>query len=470
MPRFGVTLIGSWPAFRRASLLLLLVVTVNVGFVGFSVLAREVDEELFRGKIRNAFQAGELLSTEARRFDRAVGWDLFSDCVVLHMLFRRSSSVLLDVVAPPLFLEVGQEPNWPQCRLLLRDVKGEITRTCRYAELEEMPECQMAAFPYARYWHGNRSLAAVLLSVLDLRELRMLYKAASYLGLVVLGIVVLLQVPRLWAVLLPVPAVGMASLGVAYYGQSLVHAVPYLVLIFGLIGLTVFRVCLSVGERLLYVSAALGCLCTYFEFWNGAIPVGAALLPFWVYFVYDGLEARAGSLGERKLLALWCLLVFLAAVALTVAIKLALAGLLLGSEPIVRFMDRFLLRVDGEGYTVATTVGALVSYRAILGNGSPIVGAVVALSGVLAWCGGLAVVLAELRSRPLREVALRHRNYLVAGAAASVVIGWLMFFRNHTSVHAYFMVRTLFVPIALGYSGLALAVRDSSLRKKLDAP
>lgn len=40
-------------------------------------------------------------------------------------------------------------------------------------------------------------------------------------------------------------------------------------------------------------------------------------------------------------------------------------------------------------------------------------------------------------------------------AAAAAVIVWFALFRNHTKIHAWFMVRFLYIPLALGWSSLA---------------
>ena len=90
---------------NRVARVILLIMGSNVGFLGGFLLSLLIDPEAIRPKLEQAFQAGQLVATEARQFDRNTGWDLFSDCVVLHMLIRTSSSPVLDAVAPPLFLQ-----------------------------------------------------------------------------------------------------------------------------------------------------------------------------------------------------------------------------------------------------------------------------------------------------------------------------------------------------------------------------
>jgi hypothetical protein len=72
------------------------------------------------------------------------------------------------------------------------------------------------------------------------------------------------------------------------------------------------------------------------------------------------------------------------------------------------------------------------------------------LMSIIGWLSSAAIVVAIAVRR--RSLSILNRDYVVIFLAASILAAWLAFFRNHSAIHAYFMVRTLFVPLALGFA------------------
>ena len=114
-------------------------------------------------------------------------------------------------------------------------------------------------------------------------------------------------------------------------------------------------------------------------------------------------------------------------------------------------------RIAGEGMTLYDVLDAMVKYHPILGGGSSSSATVMILTSMLGWSSGAAIVLVMAVQRRALSDSLC-RDYVVVFLAASIVIAWLAFFRNHSSIHAFFMVRTLFVPLALGFAALPLSL------------
>jgi hypothetical protein len=247
------------------------------------------------------------------------------------------------------------------------------------------------------------------------------------------------------------------------------HAPAFLAILSGLVVLTWCRTRFRDESALVAFAAALGAFCAFFEFWVGAIPVGAALIFHWVHFLWSRSDDPRGAAWLRLPLA--CTLAFLGAAALSIVLKLGFASLLFGVSVMEDFALQLGTRIAGEGMTLRDVLAALATHHPVLGRGSPGVAKAMLAASVLGWSIGATILLARAVRRRWSPDPLA-RDYVAAALAASIVIAWLAFFRNHSSIHAFFMVRTLFVPLALGFAApcvvLRGALRTSEAQSNLD--
>jgi hypothetical protein len=87
--------------------------------------------------------------------------------------------------------------------------------------------------------------------------------------------------------------------------------------------------------------------------------------------------------------------------------------------------------------------------------------AVISLSAA-SWM--LALVLATYK-----RVPKVWRDFTILTIAALPVFGWYAIFKNHTFVHAWFMVRLLAAPIGLGFMAPLLTLRENMARRMVSA-
>ncbi len=437
---------------------LLVVLGLNLAFLLGQLGAVQLPAEALRSRVRAAFERGGLGLQDRLPLDRKLGWDQWSDCVLLHMVVFRDGSAFADALGPPIFQQLGVRAHWPQCGPLRLAVDGRMPRICPFHGSANSPGCEILRYDYTRYWHGPRVLASALLLLLDVAQIRVLYGVASHLLLVLLGAVILLRARDVWLALLPVPIVGLVASGMAFFGQSLMHAPAFLVVLGGLVLLTWCRGRLRDGPALVASAAALGAFCAFFEFWVGAIPVGAALIFHWVHFLWSRSGDPRGAAWLRLPVA--CTLAFLGGAALSIGLKLGFASLVFGVSVMEDFARQLGARIAGEGMTLRDVLAALATHHPVLGRGSPGVAKTMLAASALGWSiGGALLLLRAVRRRSSSD--LPARDYVAAALAASIVIAWLAFFRNHSSIHAFFMVRTLFVPLALGFAAPCLVLHGA---------
>ena len=419
-------------------------------FFALSALSLQTDDVAETARVRDAFDSQIVRADGAWLGGNVViGAHQWNDCLVLNQAVNRQAPTTQLIVSPR--------------------YTGPLLPTldpCPYANAfaHGRPISAQPAF-YHRYLHGHTVLARLLLAKLSVNSIRWLYSGliTTVLMLGIAQVIVTLaegkrlQESVVWLISLFAFA---RFFGLEMIGQSLAHGPSDLVLI----GFVLFLTrCSATGglspRKVPMVAAIFGALTIIFEFLTGGIPLGLALLVGGLPFALPPLRASNGETVGR--IVAEAVLAFSVSIAVIVAIKAILVGVLFGPEelgPIIRQLSyRIGLPAPAIGGEQDNGIAALIAN--VLGNlgglaaGQGIMAALLLLISLCAggWATRRLVSLGDDVIRP-RAVALASSNL--------AIIGWLVLFMHHTAQHARFMDRILVWTIASGLSLFALAVMN----------
>ncbi len=184
-----------------------------------------------------------------------------------------------------------------------------------------------------------------------------------------------------------------------------------------------------------------------FDFLHGTIP-----MMFAICVGTTGLRAFA----ERKRLTLFDLVrigsAFVLGLAGAVAAKLLGIFIMLGWAELLGFFHQLSYRISGDEFTFLNAARSLKQSAYVIGFGSETVAIVAVIVGVLAAAGAMLIVLLG------RMASYRRMALLTALMSIASIFAWYALFRNHTTIHAIFMVRMLTWPIGMGFACLLLAI------------
>ena len=438
-----------------------LVALANLVFLLFGLWLADQPRERLRQRIRTAFADGDLIENDWPWLDRRRGFDQYNDCSILQMITNDDDHALAAAVGPLIYNKNRGETD--KCETLRRIVT-EGPRTAPWL-----------SFRYTRYWHGQDPVTAVLLRVLDLGRARALLEAVLYASLLLLPLAAGTHRRELLAVAGAIAVTGTLFWAVSYFGQSFTHAPGDIFVVLGIAGLLFWRRRLAVPATLVPYSALYGAGAVYLEFLTGQLPTAAGLLLGSAYLIGRLRPAPDDRPRAAWRLALAALGGFVVGALLTVAIKQALALAVVGPDALrsfAEYLERYVnpspsasLRHFGETWSspgdpllVSTlkAIYALLGEGYILAYGSHAGALALYAASVLAW--GAAVWLALRRRTP------EARNDLLALAAASGIwLVWACAFQTHTTIHKWWMVRMLLVPLSFGWGAVAwLILRAAS--------
>lgn len=385
-------------------------------------------------EIRKAFLAGDLPPTTTQALDRQRGALLYNDCLILGMALNRDPGLAQRMVSPALFESPTDEAiNKDTCAILHDVVIGRNADAYR-------------GLPYHRYIAGFVPIAAALVpsqGVGGFKRALLIINYAALLGLIGAGLVAAKRevhkgVPApffLWAF----PLILLVFGGVEFYAQNLSIGLADLGL-YALIAILFYaRLETWPAAGVAIVASSLGAYIGTFEFFTGQIPVLLAL-PVAL------LAMRAqDDAALRRALTTGLLFTACAAFALAClfAQKIILAVLVGGAEVISKFSQQLVVRM-GDG---AFGVGKMFLYMAgradHIGQGSLILGLANAAVATLAGLGGLIYFG--------RRGGFAFRRALTITGSMAIIILWHIVFRNHSTIHSEFMVRSTSFIFASGW-------------------
>ncbi len=422
---------GEWKS------IVLAVVATNAIFLALALLAASIPRQTVKTRILQAFESGSLPLETDRDFKT---WMFGNECLILQMLLNPDDDRLRKAIGPRVYYRADDQR---QCHLVLA--------LARYGSTAEAPDF----FRYTRYWHGHNAAAAALLSLMDISTMRIVLTAIAYGSLVVLAVAGWFAIGRLRILAITTAVTGMAFWALQDFSHSLGNGPADSVLILGFAFL-LFRFG-RVGSQRGYLSccATFGAIVTYMEFFTGQLPIAAALLlPFGFFLTRD-------TIPQEWRLALAGVSAFVLGAAATVAIKQLLAYLVFGAPVLASFAANLhaytqnleTIGIQGSDSHLKSAIyalgGMVWKWGKVLTYGSDLASRLLFLTTALAWLG--AAFLAW-RSRSAAQTGA----FLPCAAGASIIAAWIGVFPAHSFGHGWFMVRMMLAPIALGWTALII--------------
>lgn len=400
------------------------------------IVAAPINPDRVAGRIRTAFETGELGLADYLPFDSRRGWHQYNDCMVLQMLSNKDTSRMHSALAPVVY-GTDEEMNG-SCAVLHALVMEEVDRETLHISR------------YARYWHGYKVLAAFALRVMDVKDFRCVLTLSVWLAIVVLGIVSIRSRPNARLAGMTISLSAATVWAVPYFSPSLTHGPGDAVLLLSLAGIAAWpRLTSSLGALLPY-AAGFGAIVVFFEMLTGQLPLAAA----WMVAMTLAAGRDTGELQGKRPLAvtLGGVAAFGFGAVVTVVAKqllaLPLAEAMVGEQFLSHLHFYMGVPASVEGWPgILVPFGRLVRKSYVLTFGNKFAGYVLIAVSVLTW---MAVAIRGWRQRR-GQYGL---DVTILIAAALIPMVWVFLLPRHTYIHAAFMVRMLVAPISLGLIAL----------------
>lgn len=301
-------------------------------------------------------------------------------------------------------------------------------------------------YSYLQYPFGQRHLLGLLLSVMEIWEIRQIYAMLSALT------VALLMFAGRERPLIAVPIGVSLLIGCSYHllADNIGIAPAYIVGIGGLGLIVALRERLATPERRIAAFAMLAALLTFVEGFTGAVPVTLALAMVMNHVYLVRATAWRGALIEAATV-IGC---FVGGFLATAAVRLALIAALF-DVPWKKFFSVLFVRFSYEGagapFSFLDVLARMWQFRHQLVPGGDVPSTAFLALGLASW---LVVSVVALRRRRLGPDI----GILALGAAGA--LSWFPLTPNHTLIHAFQMDRILAVPVALGVAAMLLVLRE----------
>lgn len=404
------------------------------------------DAASLESAVRTAFETGALPMHHTIGLDRGIGAFTYNDCLILTMALERRLPIEEIAVSPARLKPIdGWHRNDGACERL-------------FDAFMASNQGYYSPAPYHRYISAPVGLAAWLVPHLGVKGYRSVLKFANYLlcaallsmcvfrlvrfrhgdrrarrkmiaGTIVFGVVLVFSGMEYFAQNL---SIGLADLSVVTLYGFLIFSNPGLMRRTEMIGL----------------AALFFALITAFEYWTGhilmAIAGGIGLIGLDVDSPQDRLRVRARTTDF--------VVTALVTVLMIVSLKLGLASLVFSENLYSGFLRQLSARAGGTEYGVGNLVLHLGGRLAYVGQGSLALGLAQATAALAAGVWGLRVIL---NRTPQGSVQRSIACSLSISVAA--ILTWHLIFRNQSTIHAHFMIRTFSWASAAGWIMLAVA-------------
>jgi hypothetical protein len=439
-----------------------LVMLVNGAFLMLGMWVAILPRDLLVQRVREAFVSRDLIENDWPWLESRHGFDQYNDCSILQMITNHDNDRLASAVGPLIYNKNRGETD--KCATL-------------HTIINEGPTgAPYLVFRYTRYWHGYDPVTAALLLALDVGDARLALKIALYGALVLLAMAAGTRHWGLFAVAASIAITGTLFWAVPYFGPNFSHAPGDILVIMGIACLLFWRERLSRLATLVPFCALYGAGVVYLEFLTGQLPTAAGLLFPTAYLIArarpqpDDQPARAWRFAVAALLA------FGLGVVLTVVIKQMLAVVIVGPEALGSFLEYLKRYVNPSpsaslkhfGETWSSPHGSILwsslkSIYVVLGQGyvltygSRSAAVLLYAASALAWLSA-----AYVRFR--RGARWASSDLLALAAGSGIVVAWTLLFQTHTTLHKFWMVRMMLVPLSMGWGALAWQLIANPIR------
>lgn len=421
--------------------LLISLLALNAGLYFIKFLAHQVPPERIQARVLRAYASGDLKNADWPLLDSALGSDQFSDCAFLASLMTRSPSALQDITGNPFPKSVfAQDRKITLGQMLNRFANGDVPIR---SDVMFLP----------RYWEMQDALAALLLYAFDLPYVRLILKAATYLAIAFLGFSAISASRRTFLYLLPVIIYAFFFSGVPFLGQSIVHAPGFILSFLTAAALLTAGPRWATYRRAMPVLFLAGNLGEAFDQLSGGMLLSACLA-FWILASVGREHFPSGGPWYRPFVfALTGVGAYGAgAVTALVAHQFVFMMVAKDSQTLHSLTGALDYRMTGGGIQWSDVANALVNrgcYALTYGSTELAMGLIYFSSALWLVAGFLFAV--SLSRRFIDRLADFRFGFLASLGSALGVFVWYAIFRSHTAMHAWFMGRYLFVPLAFAW-------------------
>jgi len=429
---------GRVPAAAIAKAIVVAIVIYGVLFV-ISWLSVGSDPVKEVAQVRFAFDTAQLSKNDIEFANSRIGSHQFNDCLILDQVVTRAGSRVQMALTPA------------------NDFANRYSGVCQELWATVIGGAHRQTFFYQNYIHGHTIVARVLLNVLSIASVRKLYQFTNY-ALVFAGIcLALFRLARrervseaaFWLAMFVIYG---RFYGLEFLGQSLGHGPADAVFLSYALWLEIASFNGRSRDCTLPV-AIFGALTMAFEFLTGGLPQGLALTVAGI-----AIAARHNVIRET----MTSVIVFSATVTAMIAIKLALTVILFGPDAFASMTNDLAYRMSNS---VAHDGQSPMTFEEAARRVASGLGEMVGMSPFFAYMAiVLAVVIGVIAWVQLRETAWRKRALLIA-ASNLVLIGWVVIFREHFYMHAWFMTRIFTWTIASGFGLFAISLTQPQRRQ-----
>lgn len=431
------------PAIIAGVVALAAALLASAVLLAFNVASANLPRAPIAAAVRDGFAHRQLSDYGWLPMNTQIGFHQFNDCLILLMAVDDRPEAIKRAFSPSIAgASVGVSGGGfiVPCPVLHKFIQGER------APLTD-------ADYYHRYVFGNVALTALLLQTASIGEVRAAYGTLSFLAPFLLF---LFAAWRFWrgrgeAATLGLAAVygGLLTFAFAaqYYGQSLAHFPPDILLSLYLWGVVLLGRRLEGLNAFAAYNAVFGALTMYFEFLSGGAPMGASL-------VLAVAAAQALDAKMRDYARDWTrLIVSIGAYGvgfITIYLAKQIATtMVFGADKLASSGSR--LETWMTGANPFQVYGRLYTYLNEIGGGSQWI-------GVMVVGGALAALIAALVQMIRARSAAPGQWGLVA--AALVVPVWYLLLPLHTYVHAWMMIRIVVGFMAAAYFLIAVLYKQ----------
>ena len=399
--------------------------------VTLNLLAFQPDTTLLVEETRLGFDTGALPARHTIAPDRRIGAFTFNDCLILTMAIENGSTALQKAISPS--------------RLRSKEWSSIDDDACAvlYDVVVRGNQANYDPAPYQRYISGPVAPAALLVPHLGVDGYRSLLRAANY------ALCCMFLAAALWTfahapagsavvrrkMLAGVIVFGMFLMfsGMEFYAQNLSIGLADPV-VYTLFAILLFLRPIEMSRMcLIAISAAAFATIAVFEYWTGQIPVaiagGIGLIALDVENTWDQRRAWM-RIADFAVTGITTIVVIF-------SLKLGMASVVFHEDVLSGFLRQLGVRAGGVDFGIGNLVLHLGGRLAYVGQGSLALGLLNAVASLLAGWLGLRMVLTCSRSGSVAR-SIAAALLLSVGS----LIAWHLIFRNQSTIHAFFMVRT----------------------------
>lgn len=432
-----------------AFLYLLAVVLFTCAFIGLHHMANQVPQKFIAEKLARDFHFHNLSVHNypfahhgAHSILSNVGQNQFTECAVLLSVLSTQSNSIQDAVLPRTAVRKSS-----QACDVLKNTVGILQTGGEFASRPLR----------SQYWWGARPVYSFALRYFSVYQTRELIRNATALAYAALAVALLFVSPALFWLSSPLLIFGTMFSGITYYSEVIL-GVPYL---WAIVAATIIAALHAAKARTQIIHLTVFCsgmVSSYLWLLDGH----TMLLVTWLMIIGYFAQAQRARPVEAGLSMLKHVLSycagFIAAYFSGQLIKMSYLGF---GRVWHTFTDAAATRVSDVGPADAQLDLSIVIER-VWGIGywwtglfrHELLWQLVLWSSALAACAG--IIIATIRS-------LKGNRYLIAALlvcalVALSVLARLYILQNHAVIHAFFIGRYMFIPLAMGWAMLVISL------------